>query len=546
MIDVEPLVVRELGRLVPEPAAGRADWNDVVDRAGLRHARRRRLVLVLAVAAAVLLTAAAVAKSLGGFGAWVSGTPGRPASEEAQSRFAGANGRSWASFPTDTELRELIRTDVAGREYVLFGFRSGDSLCLQLAAGGFARQLRQCAPASAIANLSVPIVVLNGQWTFLNRAQRPVATVSFGIIADGVTRVGVQTVLGYRNALVGGNAYLFVADRPNTGDRIFAVSAFDTTGRRTAVAIESFPNGDPSRRPGGPTEVDAKITQPRVGWAERGEKRGFPAAGGIRFVKPDPLSNLEVGLSGTSCLAALDDAGRMRAQSCGNLFARDPINALISCNFCGGFMEVRGVASDGIDRVAIFLADGTNLTAAFRHNLFTARVAATSFPIRIVGYDAHERVVSTRLWGFGPIRRVPQAPKRLRDVFQLRGPNGTVARLRVARTARGFDCWSARFSTGQRRGGCVPPYGRGPQSSVDLVQPAGRDVFFVGQVGRRTRQIEVRFGDGDAVRARLGGGHYVLAVPREHLSSRQQRAFLVALDQKGMVTLRQRVFFRLP
>ena len=37
-------------------------------------------------------------------------------------------------FPQDTKLRELIRTTVDGKVYVLFGFRSGESLCLRLKA----------------------------------------------------------------------------------------------------------------------------------------------------------------------------------------------------------------------------------------------------------------------------------------------------------------------------------------------------------------------------------------------------------------------------
>ena len=76
--------------------------------------------------------------------------------------------------------------------------------------------------------------------------------------------------------------------------------------------------------PGGPTRVDVRIENPKVGWLERGEKRGFPAAGGgIRFVKPDPLSDIAVGVSGSLCLSAIDSAGKVEAQGCGpNVFSR--------------------------------------------------------------------------------------------------------------------------------------------------------------------------------------------------------------------------------
>ena len=53
------------------------DWPDVVHRTRTRHTRR--LVVVLAAAVAVLGFAAGVTAALGGFHAWLSGAPGKPA-----------------------------------------------------------------------------------------------------------------------------------------------------------------------------------------------------------------------------------------------------------------------------------------------------------------------------------------------------------------------------------------------------------------------------------------------------------------------------------
>ena len=39
MIDVEPVIVRELNALVPAPGSARADWRDVERRAGTRAAQ---------------------------------------------------------------------------------------------------------------------------------------------------------------------------------------------------------------------------------------------------------------------------------------------------------------------------------------------------------------------------------------------------------------------------------------------------------------------------------------------------------------------------
>ena len=69
MIDVEPLIISELERMLPLPNGGSADWADALRRAGLRSARPRwRPVLVVAGAAALLVgVGVAIAASFGVF-----------------------------------------------------------------------------------------------------------------------------------------------------------------------------------------------------------------------------------------------------------------------------------------------------------------------------------------------------------------------------------------------------------------------------------------------------------------------------------------------
>lgn len=69
MIDVEPLIVSELERMLPLPDGGRADWSDVMGRAGLSDPRRRwRPVLIAAVAVAALVgVGVAIAAGIGAF-----------------------------------------------------------------------------------------------------------------------------------------------------------------------------------------------------------------------------------------------------------------------------------------------------------------------------------------------------------------------------------------------------------------------------------------------------------------------------------------------
>jgi len=65
----------------PEPQR-RPEWQDVLRRG--RRSRARRIVLVLAAAGIVLASAAGVTAALGGFDAWLSGTPGKPAPDADQ------------------------------------------------------------------------------------------------------------------------------------------------------------------------------------------------------------------------------------------------------------------------------------------------------------------------------------------------------------------------------------------------------------------------------------------------------------------------------
>jgi hypothetical protein len=71
MIDVEPLIVSELERMLPLPSGSRADWSDVLRRSGLPgkgHRRRWRPVVAAVVVVAALVGAGvAIAAGFGAF-----------------------------------------------------------------------------------------------------------------------------------------------------------------------------------------------------------------------------------------------------------------------------------------------------------------------------------------------------------------------------------------------------------------------------------------------------------------------------------------------
>ena len=566
MNEFDTRVFDMLEAFTPEPRRW-PDWKDVLRRA--RKSHTRRLLLVLAAAVGVLISAAAVTAALGGFDRWLSGHPGKPASAVEQARFEAANGRTWAAFPKDTKLRELIRADVDGKTYVLFGFRSGDTLCLKLKAVSLGRSTdASCTPKATLAHTTAPIVVVNREWGFQDEHARESAQVSFGIVSDDVTRVDVQAADGAHRAVIGGNAYLFVENEPNTGNRILAVSALSSSGRRSTIHFGTTYGffGDSQRTaqpPRGPRHVQARIVHPTIAWYARGERRGRPGAEvrllpnqrfvlspTARFVKPDPLSDIVVGLDGNICLLLVTSGGGA-AEGCDSrsgFFARGPLNVMMSGGGGTEAMVVAGAAADGIEKLTVFGADGQQLSVPLRNNLFAARIAFSQFPIRIVGYDRRGRVAGVQTLKSTLVGTVlpasAWAPSR--RSIHVRGPEGATATLRVTHGTKNARCWIVHFSTGQLRRGCKPSYPTGPWVYADLVQAAGRDLFVVGDVRAPVELVKLRFNDGKTLTMRPVADLYLFAVPRRYLRSERQLAFVRGYDARGLVVQRAPVLFKLP
>ena len=554
MNEFDTIVFDQLDAFTPELDRW-PDWLDVLRRA--RRSRTHRLLVAVAAAIAVLGSAAAVTAALGGFDRWLAGEPGRPASNAVQERFQQANEQSLAAFPKDTKLRELIQTEVDDKRYALYGFRSGSSLCLRLDAVTLNRSIGPtCAPVAKVRNSPAPLVAIVGNSGFQTQHGRPGAAISFGLVADGVTRVDVSAVDGTHRALIGGNAYLWLQREPNSGQRVLRLTAVRGTGARVTLPITtSFglfgaESSSPARSLRGPSRVERRIPNPTVGWFVRGERRGFslgevergspldrtsPTSDrATRLVKPDPDSNALVGLSGHWCLLFFERGGPSTSCTPGREFwARGPLNLLLSGEN-DEFVRVSGVAADGVRRVVLFLAGGERQRAALRDNLFTALVAQAEFPIRVVAYDSRDRVVGVQTWRWNFGATIPkQAARTLRPVLHVKGPKGAMAVAHVGRKVHGYRCWRVDFSTGQAPGGCLPPIGSGPSIWVDLVQPAGRDLFVIGHVFAGVTSVRVKFANGDVIRTKSASGLFVFAIPRPQLGPQRRAAYAVGYTTEG-------------
>jgi hypothetical protein len=551
-------VFDQLDAFTPE-LPGAPDWGDVVRRA--KRARARGFMVVAAATLILFGSAAGVTAALGGFDRWLAGEPGKPAPSAEQKAFEAANGRSWASFPKNTHLRELIRTEVDGRTYVLFGFRSGETLCLKLKAVSLGHSTPpSCTPASTVAHATAPIVAVNSESGFADRHARPSAQFSFGIAADGVRLVDIQATDGSHRATLGGNAYLFVENEPNTGNRILAVSAVAQSGRRSTIRFETtygfWQPGGAVRRPRGPTHVQAKIADPVIGWYARGEHRGrsgrqLKTTLGISpsgsYVKPDPLSDIVVGLDGNMCLVLIaDGVGDSCSSDRASFFALGPLTVMTSGGGGAQTMVVAGAAADGVKKLTTFGSDGQNLLVPLQSNLFAARVDLSQFPIRLVGYDARGRIVAIRtLTESLPVSASPASAWRPSGrSIRVRGSQGATATLRITRGTHMLRCWIADFSTGQSRRGCKPTYPTGPWVYADLVQQAGGDLFVVGNVRPPVKTVRLRFADGRTLTKRPVAGLFLFAIPRRYLRTERQLAFVRGYTARGKVVQRAPVLFK--
>ena len=100
MNDVDERLRAELDEAIPAVPLELKDWDGVLSRAGepARRRRRRRVSgIVLAGAALTMLAVTplggAIARGVGGFSDWLTGTPGAPVSPETQRRFEAAADR---------------------------------------------------------------------------------------------------------------------------------------------------------------------------------------------------------------------------------------------------------------------------------------------------------------------------------------------------------------------------------------------------------------------------------------------------------------------
>jgi hypothetical protein len=543
--ELETQVRSQLDRLVPMPDGSDASWADAVRRGerGSRDRARRGLQLAAALAGAAALVLAltplggAIGRGIGDFSAWLSGQPGEPASQSEQAEFEQANKRAWGGFPEGTHLRRLITARAGGGTFELFGFRSGDSLCLRLTVTGIATKKSgplptSCAPLDELRAARAPVLVVGTDYGVGSQAVEPTSegyippqvSVTLGIVADGVERVELVSNHGRAGAIIEDNAFLSLVDRPPLGLRTREAVVTTSDGQSLGVLIAESPFGDfwPAARPGvapGPTAVERKVEGGTIGWIARRELRGQSLEeagltgrlGGrkadfVRVVKPDPAGYLRVtvGVRGTdpdaaicSYLVQINGAGG-GCFAPRDAFERKPFTVGTSVEYGGDqYALVSGLATDDVARMELYLATGERRAVPLNDNAYVASVPRTMYPARLVAYDEAGRVIGIEAMSHDPLTWTGPRPVEgeQRVVLTVTGPNGTQGRLLVGPSTDGGRCWKVTFDGGGGGSGCPPKTARMPVLAL-AVQDGGRDNFVTGEVAAGVTRIELRFASG--------------------------------------------------
>jgi hypothetical protein len=596
VIDVDDILRAEFARLVAVDA--RPDWDEVVERAGLRRdrGRRRWVVAFAAVLAAVALGVAtplgsAIANGLGDFSAWVTGQPGAPASEEEQRAFEEAQARSWLGFPEGTKLRRLTEQPVGDVHVRLFGFRlSSSTLCLRVTVAGAVRSTTvNCAPLAELRRDGSParvVMIDHGfgrgdkvAWYGIDRVRSTKLQVTAGIAADGVESVVLEDDAGRHEVPAVSNAFLYVAPAPEVGQRVRRIWARTQSGL-VPVSFAPLPFGF------GPGTTDAPVpTAPaverevhggRIGWLEAREPRGEsldvlpprerrvvfgrPGASNVRFgrvLTPDPGRPLRLVMTLNAhrpggAVAGLCTTLIMRGVLSGGctpypeVFDRSQIPSGMSGGGSSEFVSVHGFASDNVARVEALLSDGQRAEVPIKDSAFVVDLPRANLPARLVAYDSEGHVIEATS-PFRDFGRRP-APARGRATLLLRasGPNGSHAELFVGPSNEGGECMFVKYFRDRRNtgvlGGCMGRSWRG--EPVQLSSNSQPPVFIAGRVRSDVRSVRVRFANGDAATLTPTRGFVLYAVPAGHRTEATAAVAAEGLGSDGAVV--GRISFRPP
>ena len=597
MIDVDTTFRAELDRILVVDAT--PDWEGVLAsaREAGEDARGRRLgiavAVLLATAAVALVTplGGAIARGLEEFSTWLTGNPGAPVSEEEQRAFDQEMRRWQLGFPSGTEFRRLITRRVGDSTIELFGVRSAGRLCLRLIVSGtLTGGAFECAPLAELRREGGAVRVLIADkylgrgarftWYGIERAASAQIQISAGIAADAVDAVVLRDDAGRHEATVESNAFLYVDEDPELGQRVREVHARTPAGL-VAVPFAPIPTsygstGAPTAPPPAPP-VEREVSGGTIGWLEDREPRGEPldvippqTLGEYRranigrnivfgrVVTPDPARPIRLVLALNADRPGGEVAGicnvwvgrSVGSGSCAPYplrLERAPFNFGMSGGGPGAFITINGVASDDVARLEVLLADGTKVDVPLADNAFIVDVPRAGLPGRVVAYDSEDRVISSSMTVTEAdttccVSHGPGEPARgkVELLWRAEGPASSYAELAVGPSTLGDECTFIKTYVDDRnRAPSIQchwqSFARSPVQ-VNNGWRGGRR-FVNGRVRDDVKSVRIRFADGKTVVVEPRRGYVLYALPADRLTGQAARRAVGAdgLDASGRV-----------
>ncbi|MBA3841463.1 MAG: hypothetical protein H0X39_02395 [Actinobacteria bacterium] len=592
MIDSEFVIKAALEQLYP--VSGEPDWEAIMAASGsLPQPRRRKwefaLALVATAIVAVALTTplgAAIARGLGGFSTWISGEPGKPAPSADQRQFDQANQRSWIGFPTGTDLRELLTTRAAGTTVTLYGFRSGNTtFCLKLKISGAAGSVR-CAPVADLKRSDAPARVLIADqpvgkgtktaWYGIWRLHSSHLQITAGIAADLVRQIVLQDDQGRHKVPVRSNAFVYVAVDPEVGQRVSSVTAITARGRVSIPFVSKlFGTGGGASAASPPAvAVTAPLRDGHISWLERHDPRGerlgvLPARirkgllgyHGLgprsqvlfgRVLSPDPSRPLRIVVTlnahhhggpaaGICVYGATAGGGGGGCAPYPDTFAHSPFDFTTSGGGSATFVEVTGVAADGVARISAILANRQSLPIPLRDNAFVGEIPTARLPARLVAYNAKGQVVGTSdsVDGFAP-GGPSQTRGKAEQLMAVKGAHGAHAELLVGRATGSGECAYFKTYFSKRAAGVMVSC-RAASWHGSPLQFGTETDFFLGRARPDIKRVRIDYLGGGSSTFTLVRGYLLARIPDAHLTRASPPTRFIGLNAEGKVVANQAI-----
>jgi hypothetical protein len=562
MIDVEPLIISGLDRLVPLPSGERANWQDVLAAAGVKprpRVTRNRLVLAVAVfaAAGTVVAAtpvgAALGRGLDTFSTWLTGSPGKPSSQAEQRAFDRAT-RSWAGFPQGTKLRRLVQTYTGGTTFTLYGFRGAGSLCLRLTVTGdeSARTL-VCPPLSALRSSPQPALVVaanygvgatpqatTGPFSFAT----PKFLVTFGVVADGVQRVELTRSNGTKaRTVVNGDTFLAVDSNASPITHAWATAGSKRVPLSLTVSAAPFgfpQTTGPQLTAHGPATVQRVVHGGAIRWLARRQPRGTavpPAVHHIVGVLPDVIFHREITPDSSAperMVVSVRPAGsayfggrlRNKLQVCaevvggrlagggcwpaGRLFSTAPFSLGGAEQQGGQTVTIAGLASDDVAKLNLYLATGRNVRVPLHDNGYITSAVKADYPLRLVAYDSEGRIIGLKTLQ-GDSRRGPLGPQPIANAHWRSVIKTNAGEVFIAPSTTGGTCYAIRVGNMTSGPAC-----QSPPAATELQIGYGwnrSNAEVTGRTGSAVARVLVKLRNGQTLTLTPIKGYILAALP---------------------------------